>query len=174
MQPQWSQAIREAWAFHGFATPVGEFLALVLDCRKKLVDTEEKYGHESRGLADCKAYHIILQREEADLLKKSPENSTAHRDILSRMRKNQVDYMQRAQQAHETRRLGSKYTDIYNQLKTKAQHAIVAHNQSYRLPHEVDKPAAKNYEVVCIGYHGDDPAYVAADEKSQRFFGSGG
>ncbi|KAL8678823.1 MAG: hypothetical protein Q9186_004847 [Xanthomendoza sp. 1 TL-2023] len=152
--PEWSQAIREAWLFHCFAPATAdEFIAMHTESRKKLANAQETHEQQMRGLTDSKAYQCILRREEQDLVETSPDDKETHEDLLRRLRNNRDEYQHLAKQIFETREIGEKTYAVYVSLRKRGQEIIDTHKHDVRISRE------DSYNVI----HGDGGAKPSID-----------
>ncbi|KAL8765663.1 MAG: hypothetical protein Q9209_007343 [Squamulea sp. 1 TL-2023] len=136
----WAPPIRAAWEFHGFTTPVNEFLAVLLGYRKRLGDLQQRYHHELRGSVDGKAYERMLQAERTELIetliKKIKKSDPEFRDLVlndARSRKNRAEQSVLEEKAKELAVEGSKANEEYGRLKAKVELMIDAHARGERL-----------------------------------------
>ncbi|KAL8697652.1 MAG: hypothetical protein Q9224_002202 [Gallowayella concinna] len=135
--PEWSQAIREAWLFHCFAPATAdEFIAMHTESRKKLANAQETHEQQMRGLTDSKAYQCILRRKEQDLVETSPDDKETHEDLLRRLRNNRDEYQHLAKQIFETREIGEKTYAVYVSLRKRGQEIIDTHKNDVRISRE--------------------------------------
>ncbi|KAL8781753.1 MAG: hypothetical protein Q9213_005862 [Squamulea squamosa] len=136
----WAPPIRAAWEFHGFTTPVQEFLATLRDCRKRLGDLQQKYWHELRGSLDGKTYERMLQADRTELIetfikeiKKSGPEFQIFRLNHARSKKNRADQSSLEERAKELSVEGKKAGHEYERLKARAKRMVDAHARGERL-----------------------------------------
>ncbi|KAI4241786.1 MAG: hypothetical protein L6R40_004332 [Gallowayella cf. fulva] len=157
---EWNQ-IRQAWLFHEFSpASATKFMAIALEIRKQLFHFQETYSHQHRGLADSKAYHSLLQREEGELLAISPDDTVAHEEILRRIEKNRKLHVRLEEQVKVTMIHGQRLSIQYERLKAKAERIIRAYRQGVRL-------TAEGNPTIESGFKDDGPENINGNRHGQ-------
>ncbi|KAL8801243.1 MAG: hypothetical protein Q9182_004592 [Xanthomendoza sp. 2 TL-2023] len=139
IHPEWAEAIRQAWAFHGYSSANAEkFMAKYLKRRKKLFNVQALHAHQRRCMTDTTVWQLMLQQEERKLMETSPYDREPHLAILARMRKNKNDYLALKTQMTQTSDDGHRYREEYEELKARIREIFNQHSKGVRVSLEED------------------------------------
>ncbi|KAL8803239.1 MAG: hypothetical protein Q9200_006297 [Gallowayella weberi] len=132
--PDWADAMRQAWDFHGFSPAAADrFMVMLLQSRRKVFEVQETYAQQQRCMTDTKVWHRMLQEEEGKLVESSPEDKDAHEVILQRQRKNRDDFVELETRMAGTLKETYKCTKQYGLLKARAVDILDHHRRGVRI-----------------------------------------